>query len=228
MSHLSKTFDTKPFDEKFMALQSFKYRLNAYRRYNHWKKQGAIFIHVPKVAGTSISNALYGRTLGHYPATYLNGLFPDLFASCFTFCFVRNPWSRVLSAYRFARMGRNESMGIANPARYQTGQFVDFETFLHDWISSRVLSNEDFVFRPQHQFVCDGSGVQLVEHVGKLEDFKKDLQIVESRLGRKLLVGHTNRTACSSDYRGHYLSYEMIDIVAKKYRKDIEIFGYDF
>jgi hypothetical protein len=212
----------------YKQLESVRYRLNLYRRYFYWRKHGAIFVHVPKVAGTSVSHAVYGRALGHYPASFIESAFPKLFSTCFTFGFVRNPWARVLSAYKFAKAGSTGSMGMANPSRYQTQQFEDFETFIYEWLLPRDLLAEDFVFQPQSHFLLDGAGNVMVGHVGKLEDFQADIRVVEARLDRRLDVRHMNRTGSHSNYRQEYVSKEMIDLVGKKYQEDVEAFGYDF
>lgn len=80
-------------------------------------KHKFIFIHIPKTAGTSIEEALrdescqllpnewdHGR-ISHTPLNYLTlqelvdyGLLtPAQLKSYFKFCFVRNPWDRLIS-----------------------------------------------------------------------------------------------------------------------------------
>ena len=204
------------------------YRVNLYRRYFHWKKANAIFIHVPKVAGTSINKALYGRTLGHYRAIEIANSFPRLFEQAFTFSLVRNPWSRVFSAYQFARMGQTESMGIANPKQYQLPEFETFERFVLEWLKYQDIKQLDFVFQPQYHFLTDIQGKLMINHIGKLESLDTELPLIEENLKRKLSVSHQNKTNQGESFQAQYSNDAMIETIAELYSKDITLFGYQF
>jgi hypothetical protein len=56
-----------------------KHALMCVRRRGIWSKRGVIFVHVPKAAGTSIANALYGRSAGQMTAVQIKRYCPDLF-----------------------------------------------------------------------------------------------------------------------------------------------------
>lgn len=189
----------------------------------YWKKQGCIFIHVPKAAGTSINQALYGRTLGHFSAEEIRDNFSGFYHSAFVFSFVRNPWDRALSAYRFAKAGRTESMGIVNPEKYQIPEFRSFESFLFDWLPKNDLNCADFVFQPQHRFVCDGNGEVITDYIGKVENIDNDIAVVEGKTGRSLKLGQSNKTKTAARYTESYLDQDMIDIVAEHYARDVEL-----
>ena len=66
-----------------------------------------IFLHLPKNAGTSIEGSLTGandwKTADkHLTATESIEKFgQDVWREYFTFCFVRNPWDRLVSQFRF-------------------------------------------------------------------------------------------------------------------------------
>ncbi|MCC5796454.1 MAG: sulfotransferase family 2 domain-containing protein [Methylophaga sp.] len=68
-----------------------------------FNKNKFIFIHVPKAAGTSLKTALNlsFRDAGHLPLTYYEHLHPEEYREFYKFAFVRNPWSRLLSAYNY-------------------------------------------------------------------------------------------------------------------------------
>ena len=53
------------------------------------------------------------------------------------------------------------------------------------------------------------------------------IRVVESRLGRALEVPKLNASREKSDYREYY-SGETMDIVARVYQRDIELFDYSF
>ncbi|MEZ8225877.1 sulfotransferase family 2 domain-containing protein [Vibrio splendidus] len=205
-----------------------KYSLNLYRRYPHWKKQQCIFVHVPKVAGTSINHAIYGRTLGHYSASDIKNKFPNLFNKAFTFSLVRNPWDRVLSAYHFAKQGKTATMGMYNAEQYQIPEFETFEAFVFEWLANKNVDELDFVFQTQSQFLTDAKGNILVDYIGKLENMSDSISYIESQIGRELVIPHANKVAREGSYHDYYTSQEMIDIVIAKYGQDIELFHYQF
>ena len=203
-------------------------KINLYRRYPHWARRDCIFVHVPKVAGTSINKALYGRTLGHYSAQEIRAKFPKLYERCFVFSFVRNPWDRVLSAYRFAVRGRTESMGMRNPSQYQIPEFESFERFLIEWLSRRDITQLDYIFQPQHKFVNDEHGARIVDFVGHFENINSDIAVVEKRLGITIALPRANVTGNFPEYVSAYKSQEMIDLVAQIYQEDICTLKYEF
>ena len=61
----------------------------------------AIFFHVPKAAGTSLRRALYDSKSFHIPAIRYRIADAERFSNYFKFCIVRNPWDRLLSAFRY-------------------------------------------------------------------------------------------------------------------------------
>lgn len=186
-------------------------------------------MHVPKAAGTSVNTALYGRTLGHYSISQIKSAFPKLIDDCFTFSLVRNPWDRALSAYRFASVGRTESMGVYRPEQYHVPEFDSFERFVRDWLPGRDLVRSDFIFRPQYLFVCDNHKRIVVNHVGYVERLGETVSFLEHRLGRTLDVKTVNATSSGDkSYREAYVNSEMVDIVRSVYADDIALFGYDF
>lgn len=208
-------------------LNQLRYNVNIYRRYKFWDKQKCIFIHVPKAAGTSINSTLYGRTLGHYSALEIKSRFPNLFQRSFTFSFVRNPWSRCLSAYNFARAGKTNTMAIKNPDFYQREEFRSFKHFVMEWLPNQNLKKIDFVFRPQAIFICDENDNVMLDFVGHLESLERDIKYVEKALGRSLPVKKLNSVGASKSYMEAY-DDEMAQVVGSLYAMDIAKFNYSF
>src|SRR5699024_3171220 len=103
-----------------------KRNLSKYRRLYYCKRRKCSFVHVPKAAVTSISNALYVRSFGHFSAAEIRLDFPRAFGNIFVFSIVRNPWDRIVSAYRFAASGGTESVPISNPELYHSEKFSSF------------------------------------------------------------------------------------------------------
>ena len=185
-------------------------------------------MHVPKAAGTSINKSIYGRTLGHFRAGDIRRRFPQLYRQSFVFSVVRNPWDRLFSAYRFAVLGRTESMGIAHAERYRTPEFESFERFVLEWLPNQDLSTVDPVFQPQCPYLTDGSGDVIVDHVARFESLEKDLDQVRSATSLPIRLEQFNRSTNGLDYRRAYKTAEMVEQVCRAYPTDIDKFDYSF
>ncbi len=188
----------------------------------------SLFIHVPKVAGSSIFEALYGQEGRHHPSylyRYVNGRKYDAY---FKFGFVRNPWDRLVSAYHYLSQGGKRGVGtkdhnwfLANIAQYR-----DFEQFVHEWVNeANIRTGVHFI--PQSYFLCDPeSGEVMVDFVGRYETLARDFEHVRSRLGSQAELAVRNPSSRGS-YRDYYTP-DMIEIVAKAYATDTGTFNYGF
>lgn len=201
------------------------------RRKNIFIKNGIVFIHIPKAAGSSISQEIYGRFIGHISACALEQVGSDALLALPRFALARNPWSRSVSAWRFARagVGSGEGLraGILNAERYQSSEFASFERFVLDWLPSADLKREDGVFKPQSHYVCGREGKLIVDHLGRVENMAATEDWLERILGRALQIPHVNRSGEKIDYRSFYTA-EMRDSIARIYADDLSLFGYDF
>ena len=187
-----------------------------------------VFIHVPKAAGSSLNQALYGRFMGHYTAAEVYRFASRRVASLPRFTVVRDPWSRAVSAWRFVRAGVGTGEGVvagmAKAERYDRPQFASFDGFV-EWLATADLSREDGVFRPQSRWFTDAGGRELVQHIGRLEDLGPTVAWVEARTGRPFAVGHTNRSGDAIDWRRLYTP-DTAAIVGRVYADDVRRLGY--
>ncbi|MDQ4087123.1 MAG: sulfotransferase family protein [Pseudomonadota bacterium] len=201
------------------------------RRAKYWRRAGIVFIHVPKAAGTSINEALYGRFMGHARASDVKRWAPRAVRALPSFSVTRNPWDRLVSAYRFASrgqgLGETYRAGMWQASRYRTPEFATFERFVEEWLAPRDVTRLDGVFKPQWLFLCDRSKRLLVDHAGRLEDMEPTLDFIARHAGSRPAPARANRSGESVDYRSFYTP-PLINAVAEIYRDDIELFGYDF
>ena len=136
----------------------------------------------------------------------------------FTFTFVRNPWERFVSEYFYIK--KTDGCNCEN----FNSTFPNFKHFaMNDglkcaWVGHDTLQI-DYVFNSNHG--------KLTNFVGRCEDMQYDFDYVCGKLGLgKLKLPHRNPTK-----HKHYTEYyddETRQIVAEKYAKDIEYFGYEF
>lgn len=184
-----------------------------------------IFVHITKSAGTSVAKCMFGYLPYHYTAIdyrviYGNKTFDDYFK----FAFVRNPWDRIYSAYRYLNAGGwNEE--DKTWAKDNLRDFKNFNDFVRRWLNSdNILTHVHFL--PQHHFICDGRGKLLIDQLAYFETLEEDFNLIADRLGINARLSHHNASPVAS-YLDIYDS-ESRDIVADVYAKDITRFGYKF
>jgi LPS sulfotransferase NodH len=215
----------KNYDDIYKVLINTKYKRyiesDIYQDINH--KCKCIYIHIPKVAGISIEESLFGEKVGHKKAIdYLDDN-KKLFEEYYSFSFVRNPYDRLVSAYIFLRDGGRNDLD----KQWADENLSEFNSFKDFVISLDKLIMKRFHFYPQYLFLCDKDDRVIVDYVGKYENLHEDFKHVCNVLGRDCELPHKNRTLKKSfDYREYY-DYEMKEIVYKCYKKDFDLFGYE-
>ena len=199
-------------------------------------KHKFIFIHIPKTGGTSIESVFNAKAaykdiqFKHYTLCEYNNLRGD-HHDYFKFSFIRNPWDMTISMYRYLWY---KTTGYGPTWRENHKQFSKL-TF-EEWVKHPAfkfptiksmhvnshLSGEYGTF--SSWLTCDQSTVNFV---GRFENLQQDFNIICDKIGiPQQQLPHTNKTK-----HKHYTEYydeETREIVAKKYAKDIEYFGYKF
>ncbi|HEX7761894.1 MAG TPA: sulfotransferase family 2 domain-containing protein [Caulobacteraceae bacterium] len=192
------------------------------------RRHQAIFVHVPKAAGTSVA-AMFGMPRPadfHAPVSGYLSADPALFARALKFTVVRNPWDRLVSAYHYGLTTSLESeRRWADP---NLGQFPDFNAFVRALrrpaFRAEVLGH--LTFTPQHHFLCHPLGGLRVDRVCRFERLWEGMLDVGRAIG---VQPHAIRINASA-HRAYpsYYTRETRDIAAALYRRDIKLFGYRF
>lgn len=187
-----------------------------------------IFVHIPKCAGVSISHSLFGNLgAGHHTlATYQQVFTATEFEHWFKFAFVRNPWDRTLSAYRFLKRG-GFHQGDRRWAEQYLGDCPDFPTFVRQRLRRpEILEWEHF--RPQYPYLCDRDGRLRIDFVGRYERLEEDFRELCRQLGVERELERLNAAeGPRSGYHDHY-DEDTRAIVAEVYAEDIRSLGYAF
>ncbi len=226
------------------------------------KPFNCIFIHIPKAAGRSVEMFFMNRLnldrenpdhrqqlllvdnddpargtqkLSHLSAAeYVRcGHIPQPeFDRFYKFSFVRNPWSRLVSEYRYRAYLSHKS----------------FKDFVFNKLPKPGWDDKYRHVMPQSDMLCSDDGRLLVDFVGKFERLQEDFNQVCKDLGiddpalphvnssektsRKLRRSlknfiHRNDESQLKTYVDFY-DDETKEFVTNLYRRDIEMFDYSF
>ncbi len=134
------------------------------------------------------------------------------FKNHFKFCFIRNPWDRLVSCY---------SNKVVNKQAFRECWDKDFDFFIR-YISKQNLKYSNKHFRPQiHLFP-----VTDVNFIGKMENYSDDLNKVMEQLNIDFQIQHLNKS--KHKHYTEYYSNENREIVEKLYKDDIDLGNYRF
>ena len=137
------------------------------------------------------------------------------FESYFKFGFVRNPWDRVVSLYE-----RTEPIQMKDK--------MSFDEFV-EWIQfSSATCIHSSPHRYQLDWFLDGSGNMLADFIGRFECLERDWAVVADKLGiTEKTLPHARENPRVRPYTEYYTARTR-DLIAQKFKIDIEHFGYDF
>ena len=204
-----------------------------------WKRIKYPWIHIPeksvaycyqsKSASTSIAVALckmlrltgpvHGK-LRPYTISMLDFWQKDVRNRCYTFTFVRNPFTRLASCYE-----QKIIIGQGNnfPSNFSPG--MSFDAFIYE-IQSIFPGNEHI--HPYWPWLVDTKGKIFLNRVGKVENMIKDWHRVRVESPCSLpKIAVVNKTK-HPHYRRYFKNPETKKIVRQLYKEDLDLFNYDF
>jgi len=199
-----------------------------------------IFVHTRKAAGSSIRDTLEPLSIQkptdvlskiksrilHIEKDYHNYAFrqhsditmakkimpKELFDAYFKFAFVRNPYKRLVSEYEFIK--RNPTHG-----RYKKIMKITFTDYIK-YQAKRFDAH-------QINMLADKNGKLQMDFIGKFESLQKDWNYICDKLGINNKELSHRKKAIKINYDDYY-NFENKDLIAKLWKKDIEIFGYNY
>jgi hypothetical protein len=212
-------------------------------------KHRFLFVHIAKTGGTSVRSALEGlrwsdpwywpmflcsrfsHLSGHRIATKLprhakvvaaKELLPKaFFDSLFKFAFVRNPWDLQVSSFHHIRRERPHYLGGNDR----------FEPFLRWKLDPErpYQYHLDTSIELQTDYLIDLRGQLVVDFIGRYERLHADFSEACARIGVPArTLPHARRSNDrSKDYRSYYTA-ETAELVARHFKRDIEMLGYHF
>lgn len=155
-------------------------------------------------------DVVHGNEL-HYPV--------NIFEDYFKFAFVRNPWDRLASCWR-------DKVVNNNYFQFETDVYEDmkqFEKFV-DYVSGLDIERCD-------RHLCSQSALidlNTLDYLGRMETFRSDTIDIFDKIGMTIgELGKKNVTSIEKKYQDYY-NEVLAEKVSQIYRKDIQLFGYEF
>lgn len=201
------------------------------------RDHGLVFVQIPKVATTSMRAALAAHVFGDSRVDpdaieerdtwvgdrYELNAFPaeirKLSRERFSFAFVRNPLERLHSAFVNKVAEPVEPVPLFERHGISTDMtFPEFVRRLVKLPENRV----DLHLRSQHRSITDRKGV-VVDFVGRFERLADDWETLCERFGLPELP--LRNVSSRGRYEDAYTP-ELARLVAHRYRRDVELFGY--
>ena len=193
-----------------------------------WDTHQLIYVRVPKSANSSIRKSIPSGVESKVDITRLGKLYPGYLS----FSFVRNPWARLVSAYtekiRVEGTQEEKFVGgvykglLAMDPSFRVG--MSFEQFAEITCGFSDQETEKH-FKSQCYFLVR-NGVVVPDFVGRLESMQEDWARLMEMGKLTDSIGHWNKSR-----HGHYSEFyneRLKNMVADRYRDDIETFGYEF
>jgi chondroitin 4-sulfotransferase 11 len=183
------------------------------------KHKKYIFIHINKTGGTSVTSAIGLSKKSHYTVKEVIALIgSETFDKAYVFTIVRNPWSKVVSHYKYRVKTNQTNLGAKT---------ISFK----QWVSATYGVDKDLfyydnpkMFAPQVEWLKDGKGAVCANDIIKFETLNKDFERVAKVIGVKFELPHLNAT--KNDSYQDYYDDDTIEIVRNHFREDIELFDY--
>ncbi len=135
------------------------------------------------------------------------------FQTYFKFGFVRNPFDRFVSYCAF--MTRDQDIFERDPKAVMRHLLFEAPPQNH------------ILFQPQHHFLVGSDDTLSTDYVGRVEEMQEGYDEICKRIGISPRPLDKVNGSRRGDFREYY-DQQLIDGVAKRYARDLELFGYDF
>ena|GEM_PF-1069960 len=189
-----------------------------------FRRDGAIFIHVPKCAGSALLDAWLGYQTGHVTAEQFRKEDAAFFAMAYVFTFVRNPFARFVSAYDHIQ---TDDLWDYLP---DVKRLVDRHGGSVAEVAERLTPDSDLLtlpwFAPQHTFL-EIHGRLAVNRVFKAETFVSDLEVIRAETPIRFRnLAPVNRRGDATISAAERLGATAVANLRRIYARDLTLFGY--
>jgi hypothetical protein len=143
------------------------------RRLRNVNRARTLFIHIPKNAGMSIAQALYGEQIKHATIRYYAKAASRLLWRTPSFAVMRDPVGRFVSAFNYAQAGGSADNRISAPFIDRYMAFGTIDDALDHLEDAADIYQIDHIFRPQSWYITDRKGKVIVDRLFLLDEFDR-------------------------------------------------------
>ncbi len=168
----------------------------------------AIFIHIPKNAGTSIetlfaNNSFKIQPYKHADIYEIKNKFPEIYDSYRKFTIIRNPYDKMVSWYFYLKK---------NLGDYDV---IEFNEWIKDPSQFWHADDPIHFLDPQHTWIDDTVEIIKFENLNKElnEFFGKDIDLP--------IINKSNH-----DHYSTYYNRESLDVIYDRYKEDFKKYNY--
>lgn len=184
---------------------------------DEFNKTKSIFIHIPKCAGTSIGEAIYGdKKIGHYTAEDFFYINKSKFNNYYKFTVIRDPLDRCYSAFHYLKSEKctkNDKIFCDNYLL----KYLNFDDFILNGLAKNNNILNYIHFKPQINFIIL-YGRLSVNHIFLLENLNDNFFYLQKKFLIDTKLKRLNKTTNTKK--------KNINIESKK--KLYEIYREDF
>jgi len=218
---------TEKKDKLLSYLDSIRiHKMECYSKRNPVPKLNAkynlLYIHIPKAGGTSIQKMFNLGGRGHIRITDVKN-----YRKYFSFAVVRNPYSRLVSAFFYLSDRNNLPKWDHKESEFVLKYNNNFKQFVKDFIN-RTNIYRSIHLHPQYFFVCDKDKNILADEVIKLERLDRDIKYITEKINFKDEIEVSTENISTHKNYKDYFDEETKEIVKNAYAEDFILFDYEF
>lgn len=201
------------------------------KKYLYTQKENITWFVVPKTATRSMHAFFKQNNLKFPNETFKNFKKQN---NTFAFAFVRNPWDRLVSTYenKVRLQWQNETFSKLPNVKYRIKFYEQFKDSDFKKFALSICNGDLDNRHIKEQLSC--FPVNDMNFIGRFENLQKDFNTVCGEIG----INNTQLPHSNSSQRDYfkplhksyteYYDDQTREIVAKKFARDIEHFGYEF
>lgn len=194
------------------------------------ERLGCVFIHIPKCAGHAVQKSLFGRRIFKHQTIrqYQIALSHSVYCDAYKFTITRNPWERIVSAWRFLKAGGYHAHD--NDKKYfeeTLSAYPTFDHFVNEWLNGQDLNACGCVhFKTQLHYLRQFDGRLSMDCMVKLSDLASEYEGLRQRFGGGELIVDNETEGGAVDFRQFYTSEETVASIRHIYAEDFQQLGY--
>ncbi len=196
----------------------------------------SIFIHIAKCGGSTLSSLKWNKGNGHKTYSNYARELGDSVQNYFTWTFVRNPWSRSVSAFEDCPELHQYIPDFQSYIKilYKNKKLFHQKKFIYDSdLTIPEIPVSRIHFWPSHLCIRNQNGLIKCDFIGKLETLEHDLRKICKTLNvefelPKIRNQRKEKPLRKNTFYKDLYNDSLINQVGEIYKEDVELFNYQY